>query len=100
MTNSSTIIRKSLNRIALFMPQLAASIGWPRRTGKHHTGHARRENARWVGRKDPSRRGAVNCVSLIMAAAFRDLPPLILASASPRRAELLHDLGLEFGVVP
>jgi len=35
-----------------------------------------------------------------MAAAFRDLPPLILASASPRRAELLHDLGLEFGVVP
>src|ERR1051326_8725045 len=28
------------------------------------------------------------------------LPPLILASASPRRAELLRQLGLEFKVVP
>jgi septum formation protein len=29
-----------------------------------------------------------------------NLPPLILASASPRRAELLRLLGLEFNVVP
>jgi len=29
-----------------------------------------------------------------------DLPPLILASASPRRAELLRQLGLDFQVVP
>ncbi len=29
-----------------------------------------------------------------------NLPPLILASASPRRAELLRQLGLEFKVVP
>lgn len=29
-----------------------------------------------------------------------DLPPLILASASPRRSELLRQLGLEFRVVP
>ena len=35
-----------------------------------------------------------------MRAAFRDLPPLILASASPRRVELLRQLGLEFKVVP
>jgi septum formation protein len=35
-----------------------------------------------------------------MRAAFRDLPPLILASASPRRAELLRQLSLEFKVVP
>ncbi len=36
---------------------------------------------------------------LIMGAAFGELPPLILASASPRRAELLRQLDLEFGVV-
>ena len=35
-----------------------------------------------------------------MRAALRDLPPLILASASPRRAELLRQLSLEFNVVP
>jgi len=35
-----------------------------------------------------------------MRAAFRDLPPLILASASPRRAELLRQLSLDFKVVP
>jgi septum formation protein len=35
-----------------------------------------------------------------MRAAQRDLPPLILASASPRRAELLRQLCLEFKVVP
>ncbi len=29
-----------------------------------------------------------------------NLPPLILASASPRRAELLRQLGLDFNVVP
>jgi len=29
-----------------------------------------------------------------------DLPPLILASASPRRAELLRQLNLDFQVVP
>ncbi len=29
-----------------------------------------------------------------------DLPPLILASASPRRMELLRQLGLEFRIVP
>ncbi len=28
------------------------------------------------------------------------LPPLILASASPRRAELLREMGLDFAVVP
>jgi septum formation protein len=35
-----------------------------------------------------------------MRAALKDLPPLILASASPRRVELLRQLGLEFKVVP
>ena len=35
-----------------------------------------------------------------MRAALRDLPRLILASASPRRAELLRQLNLEFEVVP
>jgi septum formation protein len=35
-----------------------------------------------------------------MRAAFRDLPPLILASASPRRSELLRQLSLDFKVVP
>src|SRR5437763_15063609 len=29
-----------------------------------------------------------------------NLPPLILASASPRRAELLREMGLKFRVVP
>ena len=35
-----------------------------------------------------------------MRAALKDLPPLILASASPRRAELLRQLSLDFKVVP
>ena len=35
-----------------------------------------------------------------MRAAFRNLPPLILASASPRRVELLRQLSLDFKVVP
>ena len=35
-----------------------------------------------------------------MPAALKDLPPLILASASPRRAELLRQLSLDFKVVP
>jgi septum formation protein len=35
-----------------------------------------------------------------MRAAFKDLPPLILASASPRRGELLRQLSLDFKVVP
>jgi septum formation protein len=35
-----------------------------------------------------------------MRAAFRDLPPLILASASPRRVELLRQLSLDFKVMP
>jgi septum formation protein len=35
-----------------------------------------------------------------MRAAFKGLPPLILASASPRRAELLRHLSLDFKVVP
>jgi septum formation protein len=35
-----------------------------------------------------------------MRAALRDLPPMILASASPRRAELLRQLSLDFKVVP
>lgn len=34
-----------------------------------------------------------------MRAARKEMPPLILASASPRRAELLRQLGLEFQVV-
>ncbi len=33
-------------------------------------------------------------------AAARSLPPLILASASPRRVELLRQLGAEFEVIP
>jgi septum formation protein len=36
----------------------------------------------------------------LMRAAPKDLPPLILASASPRRAELLRQLSLDFKVVP
>ena len=35
-----------------------------------------------------------------MRAALQELPPLILASASPRRAELLRQLSLDFKVVP
>ena len=35
-----------------------------------------------------------------MRAALKDFPPLILASASPRRVELLRQLSLEFKVVP
>ena len=35
-----------------------------------------------------------------MRSALKDLPPLILASASPRRMELLRQLSLEFQVVP
>jgi septum formation protein len=35
-----------------------------------------------------------------MRAALTDLPPLILASASPRRAELLRQLSLDFKIVP
>jgi nucleoside triphosphate pyrophosphatase len=35
-----------------------------------------------------------------MRAALKELPPLILASASPRRAELLRQLSLDFKVVP
>jgi len=35
-----------------------------------------------------------------MSAAFAHLPPLILASASPRRGELLRQLQLKFEVVP
>lgn len=34
------------------------------------------------------------------AAAIKDLPPVILASASPRRAQLLRQLGIDFTVVP
>ncbi len=34
-----------------------------------------------------------------MQAALKDLPPLILVSASPRRAELLRQLGVEFKVI-
>lgn len=37
---------------------------------------------------------------LVMRAVLKDLPPLILASASPRRVELLRQLGVEFKVVP
>ena len=35
-----------------------------------------------------------------MRSALKDLPPLILASASPRRQELLRQLGLAFDVMP
>jgi len=35
-----------------------------------------------------------------MRAGFRELPPLILASASPRRVELLRQLSLDFKVLP
>ncbi len=35
-----------------------------------------------------------------MRAGIRGLPPLVLASASPRRADLLRDIGLEFKIVP
>jgi septum formation protein len=35
-----------------------------------------------------------------MRVGFRELPPLILASASPRRVELLRQLSLDFKVVP
>ena len=35
-----------------------------------------------------------------MRAAFKGLPPLILASASPRRADLLREASFEFRVVP
>jgi len=35
-----------------------------------------------------------------MRAALKALPPLILASASPRRVELLRQLSLDFKVVP
>jgi septum formation protein len=35
-----------------------------------------------------------------MGATFEDMPPLILASASPRRSELLRQLQMNFEVVP
>jgi septum formation protein len=35
-----------------------------------------------------------------MRTALKDLPPLILASESPRRAELLRQLSLDFKIVP
>ncbi len=35
-----------------------------------------------------------------MRAAYEGLPPLVLASASPRREELLRRMGLEFRVAP
>ena len=35
-----------------------------------------------------------------MRAAFKRLPPLVLASASPRREELLHGAKFEFRVMP
>jgi MAF protein/2-amino-4-hydroxy-6-hydroxymethyldihydropteridine diphosphokinase len=38
--------------------------------------------------------------SCVLRAALKDLPPLILASASPRRVELLRQLSLDFKVVP
>jgi septum formation protein len=38
--------------------------------------------------------------SSIKTKNFMTLPPLILASASPRRAELLRELGLEFHILP
>jgi septum formation protein len=34
-----------------------------------------------------------------MASALKELPPIILASASPRRAELLRQLGIDFQVL-
>lgn len=34
-----------------------------------------------------------------VAGTFKNLPPCILASASPRRAQLLRELGLEFRIV-
>ena len=36
----------------------------------------------------------------LMRAAYEGLPPLVLASASPRREELLRQMGLEFRVEP
>ena len=41
----------------------------------------------------------VDC-ALNMRSTLKDLPPLILASVSPRRAELLRQLRLDFKVVP
>jgi septum formation protein len=35
-----------------------------------------------------------------MPVPLRDLPPVILASASPRRAQLLRQIGLQFQVMP
>ncbi len=35
-----------------------------------------------------------------MQAALKDLPQLILASASPRRKDLLHQAGIAFNIVP
>ena len=35
-----------------------------------------------------------------MLAAFSGLPPIVLASGSPRRADLLREMGLEFRVIP
>jgi septum formation protein len=45
-----------------------------------------------------ARRGGVYVLS--MRAAFKGLPPLVLASASPRREELLREARFEFRVVP
>jgi septum formation protein len=44
-------------------------------------------------------RGSIGGVNA-MSARLRCLPPLVLASASPRRLELLRQLGLDFAVVP
>jgi MAF protein/2-amino-4-hydroxy-6-hydroxymethyldihydropteridine diphosphokinase len=44
--------------------------------------------------------GQTKTVAQLLASLPLNLPPLILASASPRRAELLRQLGVEFRVLP
>jgi septum formation protein len=44
--------------------------------------------------------GSAAGYSCVMRAAPKDLPPLLLASASPRRVELLRQLSFDFKVVP
>src|SRR6266571_3018274 len=64
------------------------------------SGWSRPPNTRRVFPCDlSSRHHPPSCYTIRMASALKELPPLILASASPRRAELLRQLGIKFQVL-
>src|ERR1035441_2636503 len=98
MKNSSTIIRKSLKRIGLFIAQLPTSIREEpvMRQARISTEAVPTHLIRSYGVILPSGNAAHSALDGALAtayfgamrAALKDLPPLVLASASPRRVEL------------